>query len=926
MRSAAVILLGTLLVACNRDQDEDGYKGKNDCDDTNSEIYPGAAEECDGVDNDCDQSVDEGLLLTWYADLDLDSYGDPDNSIEACTQPSGYVENSDDCNDDSDEFYPGAPEDECSDDNDYNCDGSVGYDDNDGDGYAACEGDCDDSDENINIDAEEVCDGIDNNCDGFADRDAVDAPNWYLDHDSDTYGDAKFVLVLCDQPPNYVTNADDCDDLNSNNYPGADEVCDLEDNNCDGEIDEDTAIDVSIWYADTDGDGYGDAKLTTTSCPDELGLGPEGYVADSTDCDDSTKLVNPGATEFCDDIDNNCDKVIDLDADDTIVWYIDGDGDGYGEATKTVESCEQPSGYALNSDDCNDELDNIYPGATEICDGIDNDCDGDTDDDDPDVDTSTTGSTFYADNDGDGYGDLTNTIDACYQPSGYVEDSADCLDSDELVNPDATEVCDDGIDNNCDEEYTACELEISASSDTIAFYGNTSGEGSYALTHADLNDDDIDDIIIGAYYSSNGGTSSLDGAAYIFYGPFSSGVSTTSADLTITGRSGTKDAFGSAASDLGDFDGDGVDDVAITAPQVDNDALASGTTAGGIFIFSGADVASESAIESEEAGIILLGEGKQQYLGGSVFGDYDLNGDGVMDLIAGGSRAPDRLTQQGAVYLVYGGLSAATYTISDVAQARFEGESSGDKIGTSGTAALVGDMNGDGDGDLVIGAYLHNSESGAAYLMAGPLSGQSNVVDAATAKMVPDSTGDYAGRGVTPAGDVDNDGYDDFWVSSPREDTVASSAGAIFLIYGNMSVANYDESTKGMTLDSAAGFAVYGSTSNDQIGAIIDGTGDLDGDGNNDLLIGMPSYGAVSQGAAFFFYGPPSGISTLTAEADAIFIGSNSSDNAGSDARFVGDVDGSGTDSILIDVPEDDNNPSGVSNAGAAYLVFGFDL
>ena len=116
------------------------------------------------------------------------------------------------------------------------------------------------------------------------------------------------------------------------------------------------------------------------------------------------------------------------------------------------------------------------------------------------------------------------------------------------------------------------------------------------------------------------------------------------------------------------------------------------------------------------------------------------------------------------------------------------------------------------------------------------------------------------------------------------------------------------------------------SSSNDQIGAVIDGSGDLDGDGYNDLLVGMTSYGSVSEGATFFFYGPPSGTSTLTEDADAIFVGTNSSDNVGSDVHFVGNVDGSGTSAILVDVPEDDNNPSSVSNAGAAYLIFGFGL
>ncbi|MFT4975979.1 MAG: hypothetical protein ACI8S6_001874, partial [Myxococcota bacterium] len=836
MRSGTWILIGTLLVGCGQDQDEDGYRDKEDCNDSDAEIFPGAAEQCDGVDNDCDGDVDEGLLLTWFADEDEDTYGALDSSIDACTQPSGYVENSEDCNDESSAFYPGAPEDDCSDDNDYNCDGSVGYDDADGDGFAACEGDCDDADVLINEEADEVCDGVDNNCDGFADLQAVDATTWHLDHDGDGFGDVSFELSLCDQPPNYVDNSDDCDDLDPTSYPNADEVCDLTDNDCDGTTDEDDALDTETWHLDSDGDGYGDLDSTTAACPDATGLGPTGYVADSTDCDDSEELVNPGAVEFCDDIDNDCDDIIDTDASDTVIWYVDVDGDGYGVGTSTQESCEQPSGYALNANDCNDSSSAISPAATEICDGIDNDCDGDVDDDDANVD-ATTGDTWYADSDSDGYGDGSAPIDACYQPTGYVDDSEDCDDTSSDVNPDAIEVCDDGIDNNCDSGADSCQLELSSAGDVAPFYGETSGEGTFSLSHADINDDGTEDIILGAYNASNGGSSALDGAAYVFFGPFSGDDSLSGADLTITGTSGEKDAFGIATAGLGDFDDDGTEDFAIAGSQVDNTLVSASTTAGGIFIFSGASVSAESALDATDADIILMGEGKQHYLGASVVGGRDLNSDGIMDLLVGASRAPDRSTAEGAVYVVYGGVSAASYTISDVAQARVEGEDANDKIGTAGSVAMVGDMNGDGEGDMVVGAYLHNSETGAAYLLAGPISGESMIVDTAAAKMVPASTGDYAGRGVSSAGDVNNDGYDDFWLSSPREDTTASSAGAVFLMYGAATISDYD----GASIDTEAAFAIYGSSGSDQIGAVIDGSGDLDGDGSNDLLIGMPS-------------------------------------------------------------------------------------
>ena len=139
MRRSSVVffVFATLsLVACKKDKDKDGYKGADDCDDADAGIHPGTDEICDGIDNNCDGQVDEGLLLDWYADDDADTYGDPEVVVSACNQPDGYQDNAEDCNDGSDLFHPGASEDDCEDPNDYNCDGSVGYEDADGDGPA----------------------------------------------------------------------------------------------------------------------------------------------------------------------------------------------------------------------------------------------------------------------------------------------------------------------------------------------------------------------------------------------------------------------------------------------------------------------------------------------------------------------------------------------------------------------------------------------------------------------------------------------------------------------------------------------------------------------------------------------------------------------------------------------------------------------
>ena len=122
------------------DGDNDGYLSSEDCNDGDSAVNPAAVELCDGVDNNCDGNVDEGVTDPYWPDADGDGYGDEGSTpTEACEPPSGYVPNADDCNDADVAYNPDADESDCTDPNDYNCDGSVGYADADGDGYPACE-------------------------------------------------------------------------------------------------------------------------------------------------------------------------------------------------------------------------------------------------------------------------------------------------------------------------------------------------------------------------------------------------------------------------------------------------------------------------------------------------------------------------------------------------------------------------------------------------------------------------------------------------------------------------------------------------------------------------------------------------------------------------------------------------------------------
>ncbi len=324
------------------------------------------------------------------------------------------------------------------------CDGSGRIEsyDKDGDGFLVDQ-DCDDGDPDIHPGAQERCDGVDEDCDGEVDEEPIDGDTWYADLDGDTFGGMDSdTIVACECPAGYGM-AEDCDDQDITVHPDAAEVCDGIDNDCDGVVDGEDALYRPNWYADTDGDGFGDPESSTASCEC-----PEGYVVDDTDCDDTSDQIHPGASEYCNELDDDCDTQVDEGAIDAPQWFYDMDGDGYGYAAKVTRACDQPAGYVDNYEDCDDADEDIHPGAEERCDshGNDEDCDGLVDDDDPGV---THTDTWYPDADGDTYGDPDLPMEACDQPSGYIKNDDDCDDTDDTINPDGTETCDE-VDQDCD--------------------------------------------------------------------------------------------------------------------------------------------------------------------------------------------------------------------------------------------------------------------------------------------------------------------------------------------------------------------------------------------------------------------------------------------------------------------------------------------
>jgi putative metal-binding protein/type IX secretion system substrate protein len=420
-----------------QDQDGDGYgnpfvhqtgstqplnyvSDNTDCDDTKASIHPGAEEiPDDGIDQDCD-GYD---LKTWYQDVDGDGYGNPAVHETSNTRPTDYVLDHTDCDDTKASIHPGAQE--IPDDGvDQDCDGhdlKTWYQDQDGDsygnasahmtantqpvGYVSDYTDCDDTKASIHPGAQEIPDdGVDQDCDGY------DLRTWYRDQDGDTYGDASVHLTANTQPDGYVSDHTDCDDTNSSFNPGIQEIADDGiDQDCDG-------YDLTTWYKDFDGDGFGDPAVHEMA-----NTQPPGYVDNNKDCDDHDASIHVGAIDIPDDgIDQNCDGA------DLKTWYQDYDGDGYGNPLVHEGANTQPPGYVSDHADCDDQHATVHPGAVEIPDdGIDQDCDG--------LDLKT----WYQDVDGDGYGNPSVHKTANTKPAGYVSDHTDCDDTNAAIYPGA---------------------------------------------------------------------------------------------------------------------------------------------------------------------------------------------------------------------------------------------------------------------------------------------------------------------------------------------------------------------------------------------------------------------------------------------------------------------------------------------------------
>ena len=402
---------------------------------------------------------------------------------------------------------------------------------------------------------------------------------------------------------------------------------------------------------------------------------------------------------------------------------------------------------------------------------------------------------------------------------------------------------------------------IAAGSANVIMTGGANGDyfGRSVAAAGDVNGDTFADVVVGA-----SGYSSETGRAYLYVG----GASMDNvADLIVTGETAYS-RFGISVAGAGDVNNDGYADLFVGAGRYNN-------YSGRAYLYHGGSPMDNSA------DLIFDAEGKDNYFGAAVADAGDVNNDGYGDVVIGAYNYNE---SAGRCYLYYGG-----NPMDNSADVIMTGVTAGDYFGIS--VAGAGDVNGDGYGDVVVGASGYNSESGRAYLFLGGSS-----MDNGADLIIAGDTEVELGRAVAGQ-DVNGDGYADLMIGQPGYD---NSRGRVSVYYG------------GTPLDNTADVSMTGEWTYDQFGFSVAGAGDVNGDGYGDVLVGAYRFNSAT-GRAYIFYGD----FAMDNTADMILNGEAVNDQFGFSVSGAGDVNKDDYADILIGA----NNFS--SGTGRAYLFYG---
>jgi hypothetical protein len=513
------------------------------------------------------------------------------------------------------------------------------------------------------------------------------------------------------------------------------------------------------------------------------------------------------------------------------------------------------------SDEPTHELDGLSSGGTtddtgtEVTDDTGSTDSGPTESTPPDTGDSA------VDGDGDGY-----------------SPPDDCDDSYPTVHPGAIDKCDDDIDQDCVDGPADCsvpDITLDAADTRIRPSVDPDSIGFVVVSLGDLDGDGNGDL--GTLWMSDlapygWGHKSPNKEAWVFSGPIDAGDQGADGEaVAIVRQTDSDDDQLYAMASAGDVDGDGYDDLVLGTWQ----------DWGGVYVLLGPVVGDDLTV-ADDAVASWTTEDLNEGAGHSVDGGFDFDGDGHDDFVVGSTWALD---SDGAAYWISG--DDLEFDHFSDADAMLDGLSSDSCRGWNVTA--LGDVDGDGLEDFATAAY-----TGPVFVYTGgDLSGELASDDAAHAGFDRISDDDQWGKWIADGGDFNDDGYSDLLISATD-----SSAGTVHLMAGPMDTSG--------DADALALATFEGAASGDELGEGMDGSMDVNGDGNTDVLLGSPGvrlkYSDHLEGAAYLFYGPMTG-AIATYMARCTMRGTDYNDNAGWSVAMIGDQYGDGLPDVLIGEP-----------------------
>ena len=571
-------------------------------------------------------------------------------------------------------------------------------------------------------------------------------------------------------------------------------------------------------------------------------------------------------------VDNDCDSLVDEGVSTT--YYADADADTFGDLATTQDSCTQPAGFVTDNTDCDDTSAIAFPGNTEAClDGIDGDCDG--------ADSTGTCDGSLSNDDFTVTGISVN--DRAGQALSYAGNVTGTATPDFAIGSRWAGAEDGAVYVFAGSGSLSGASSASTASATLTGlnaerFGYDIGGGTTMMggITADFNNDGLDDLIVGAPNADDAdhpGSSLYDyGRAYVFFGPLSGAISSSAADLTIfaehdtaSDKSNTGANTGYAVAFAGDVNNDGIADILVGDPSKEHNFGANGEA---YLIFGSATLSGNVSLRDVAAtrshgvqiGSHTADNGGWESMGSALDAVGDVNGDGIDDVMVSAYRWDETAGAQndnhGAVFVWYGSSTIGNADLivshtggNHTADVTFIGESAGDQIGRSASGA--GDFDGDGNMDIIIGSEHFNSSQGAAYVVAGDLTGTHSLAVTSAAvfvKLTGEAVGDAAGRWVGSAGNLDADvnGTSDVLIGAKLADAGGTDSGAVYVVLGGPAVT-------GTISLSTADAILAGEGAGNETGINVTGIDDIDADGVPEILIGSYRQGSAAGAAQLIF-------------------------------------------------------------------------